>query len=207
MYAGKKTIRPPGWLLSRSALAGGRPGWAAPGPKERRKAFEHKHAGLATRLQTKRFELKVSADSEDDGTLEIYFAAWNNVDRQSDLIEGPSPVKNVDEFLSVGWIALAHDQSALPVGIPLAASQDQRGFKVKMRFHSDPKSQAVKEVVRERLDAGKRVIGSIGYLTEPDDCRYSQIEGRRVRIIKSLSVYECSFVNLPANTGAYVVSA
>jgi Caudovirus prohead serine protease len=178
-----------------------------PGPRERRKAFEYKHAGLATRLQTKRFELKVSVDQEDDDIFEAYFAAWDTVDRQSDLIEGPEPVNNVDEFLRDGWIALAHDQASLPVAIPLEAVQDSYGFKVKGRFHTDAKSQAVKRVVRERLKAGKRVLGNVGYLTAPDACRYSQIQGQRVRCIKSLSIYECSFVNLAANAGAYVISA
>jgi phage head maturation protease len=196
------------WLCALRIRSRRRPPWVgAPGPKERRKAFEYKHAGLATRLKTKQFELKVSVDRQDDDIFEAYFAAWDNVDRQGDLIEGPAPVVNVSDFLRDGWIALAHDEAALPVAIPLEAVQDAYGFKVKGRFHSDPQSQAVKQVVQERLKAGKRVLGSVGYLVEPDACRYSQIQGRQVRRIKSLSIYECSFVNLPANAGAYVISA
>jgi hypothetical protein len=82
------------------------------------------------------------------------------------------------------------------------ASQDSKGLLVTGRFHSTAEAQACRTVVKERMAAGKAVKCSIGYMTEDES--YEKIEGRSVRRIKKLSVYEASFVNLPANPAAEV---
>lgn len=143
---------------------------------------------------------------DDNGSFTMYALVFGNVDRQGDLIE-PNAVTNVDELVKDGWIALNHDQTAMPIAIIDSAEQDQRGLKVTGRFHSHQRAQEVRSYVKERIDAGKAVKTSIGYLVPVDGEHYERVDGRAVRHISKLSVYEASFVNLPANPEAEVVSA
>jgi hypothetical protein len=85
--------------------------------------------------------------------------------------------------------------------------QDERGLRVTGRFHSTPKAQETRTVIKERLDRGKTCPTSIGYLVPVDGERYEKRDGRTVRRISKLAVYEASFVNLPANPEAEVVAA
>src|SRR6201985_2132152 len=57
------------------------------------------------------------------------------------------------------------------------------------------------------MAAKKSVKCSIGYLVPADGERYEKRNGETVRIISKLAIYEVSFVNLPANPQAEVVSA
>ena len=52
-----------------------------------------------------------------------------------------------------------------------------------------------------------RVLCSVGYVVPFDGESYEKIDGKTVRRLSKISVYECSFVNLPANPEAEVVSA
>lgn len=143
---------------------------------------------------------------DDDGSFVMYALVFGNVDRQGDLIL-PGSVSNVDELIQDGWIALNHDQLGLPIASIDDAEQDMRGLKIEGTFHSTPKAQECRTVVKERLARGKTVKTSIGYLVPIDGERYEKRDGKTVRIISELSVYEASFVNLPANPAAEVVSA
>ena len=146
-------------------------------------------------------EIKAAGD---DGSFELYALAFNNIDRVGDIIV-PGAVSNVDELVKDGWGALNHAGMALPVAYADSAEQDAKGLLVRGKFHTHPDAQAVRSVVRERMDAGKSAPCSIGYIV--DDASYEMQSGKQVRILKSIRVYEFSFVNMPANPAAGVVSA
>jgi HK97 family phage prohead protease len=154
-------------------------------------------------LPHKTLECEFKAIGE-DGTFTLYAACFGNLDRQGDIIEAGA-FDNLDEFTRDGWIALNHDQQSLPIGYPTAAVQDDKGLRIEGQFHSTPEAQAVRTVARERLRAGKAVKTSIGYVTRDES--FEKSNGRMARRIKRLSVYEASFVNLPANSQAEVVDA
>jgi Escherichia/Staphylococcus phage prohead protease len=141
---------------------------------------------------------------DDAGGFTLYAAVFGNVDRGSDLIE-PGAFTNLDEFVKDGWIALNHQSSQLPVAMVDDATQDGHGLKVTGRWHSTPEAQACRTVVKERLEAGKAVKTSIGYGTIEES--YEKTEGRTIRHLLKLAVYEVSFVNLPMNPRAEVISA
>lgn len=143
---------------------------------------------------------------DDNGSFVMYALVFGNVDRQGDLIE-QGAVTNCDELVKDGWAALNHDQADYPKGYFETAEQDEHGLKLTGKFHSDADSQKLRTIIKERLDAGKSVKTSIGYLVPVDGERYEKRDGRTVRVISKLSVYEASFVNLPANPEAEVVSA
>lgn len=141
---------------------------------------------------------------DDDGSFVMYAAAFDNVDRGGDLIE-KGAFANLDEFVRDGWIALNHRASDLAVGYPTAATQDERGLRIEGKFHTTEQAQALRTVVRERLAAGKGVKASIGYQTVK--ARQAVVDGQPVRRLEQVRIYEASFVNLPMNPAADVVSA
>jgi HK97 family phage prohead protease len=155
-------------------------------------------------IEHKTLALDVKAVDDDAGTVEFYALAFGNRDRQGEVIE-PGAVKNVDEFVRDGWIALNHDWNSLPVASIESASQDGRGLYVKAAWHSTPEAQAARTVVRERMSRGKAVKASIGYKVLDDD--HGTSDGQPVRTLKSIELYEASLVNLPANPRAEVMAA
>ncbi len=140
---------------------------------------------------------------DDAGTFVLYAACFGNLDRQGDVIE-QGAFTNLDEFAKDGWVALNHAQGDLPVAMVDTAIQDSKGLRITGTFHSTGEAQAVRTVVKERMAAGKAVKCSLGYLTEDES--FEKSDGKTVRHIKKLSVYEASFVNLPANPLAEVTA-
>lgn len=148
-----------------------------------------------------------SADGGDGGGFVMLAAAFDGEpDRSGDIIEAGA-FKNLSEFCSDGWIAVNHQNERLPVGMPMSADQPARGLVVNGIWHSTPEAQATRVVVEERKRAGKRVLCSIGYVILPDGFRMERRGGAMVRILTDLALYEASFVNLPANNRAEVLSA
>lgn len=154
-------------------------------------------------LARKSFAIELK-ELRDDGSFVMYALVFGNVDRGGDVIE-PGAVVNLDEFVRDGFIALNHRASDLPVGYPTAAVQDARGLRVEGKFHSHPEAQQCRAVAKERLDAGKSVQASIGYLVV--DAATEQRDGESVRSLKKIKVYESSFVNIAMNPQAGIVSA
>jgi HK97 family phage prohead protease len=152
-------------------------------------------------VETKQFDCEIK--SLRDNEFDAYFAAFNNIDRGGDVIE-PGAFKNLDQFKRDGWVGLNHDMVKLPIGYPIEIVQDTKGLRVTGQFHTTPEAQSARTVIRERMAAGKSVKGSIGYKT--GETRNEWRNGRNVRVIKSMDLYECSFVNLPMNEKADFMS-
>lgn len=162
-------------------------------------------AAAAGCLPRKSFECELKADEgSGPGGFELYAAVFGNKDRQGDIIE-PGAFDNLPDFERDGWGAINHKGYDLPIGYITSAEQDVRGLKVRGIFHSTPTAQECRTVVLERMKAGKRVLCSIGYVTRDESME--RIDGEPVRRITRLSVFEFSFVNLPANDQAAVTSA
>jgi uncharacterized protein len=153
-----------------------------------------------TETKTLTAEVKALADS---GSLEIYAAAFDNVDRQGEVIE-KGAFKNLPSFEADGWIALNHDWDDLPVASIKSAIQDGEGLKVVAEWHTTPEAQACRTVVAERMARGKAVKCSIGYRVMEDEIQ--ERGDKRVRVLKGIEVYEASIVNLPANPRARVTA-
>jgi HK97 family phage prohead protease len=155
-------------------------------------------------IEHKTLSLAVKAADDAAGWIEVYGAAFGNVDRQGEVIS-PGAFKNLDEFAKDGWLAINHDWKALPVASVAAVSQDEVGLLVRAHWHTTPDAQAARTVVRERKERGKGVKASIGYEVMAD--RFEDRDGKRVRILDGLKLHEVSIVNLPANPLAEVMAA
>lgn len=154
-------------------------------------------------LVWKDFDLDLKFD-EDSSEFKAYFAAFGNIDRADDILE-KGAVRNIPDFLKSGWIGVNHNTHELPVAYPTAARQDDTGLLISGKFHNTPAGQECRTVIKERMAAGLKVKGSIGYRTT--DSAQEKVKGKQIRRLKSIDVWECSFVNLPANVNAEVVSA
>ncbi len=154
-------------------------------------------------IQHKSFDLDFKDD--DGGGFTAYFAAFGNVDRTGELIE-PGAFKNLRDFDTDGWVGTSHNLDLFAgVAYPMEVVQDSRGLRVSGKWHSTPDAQTVRTKVKERLAAGKAVRGSIGYKVL--DSVKGMLDGKSVTRLKSLDLFEVSFVNIPANPAASVLSA
>jgi len=147
-------------------------------------------------------ELK-SANISDAGELSGYGNVTGNLDRAGEIVM-PGAYKNLDEFVRSGFGAVGHDWKQ-PVAMIAEAREDANGLYVRMPFHTTQEAQDCRKIVQERLAAGKTVGLSIGYRVLEDE--WKTTEGRQVRYLKSLEVYEVSVVTVPANPAALVLSA
>ncbi len=158
---------------------------------------------ITTDLDTKDFDCEVKS-LDDAGRFKIYFSVFGNVDRAKEIVE-PGAYSNLDEFVKSGWIGLNHKMDLLPIAYPISAVQDGKGLLVEGQFHSHKDAQDCRSVILERMKAGKSVPGSVGYRVTSDSPDY--VGGERIRRLKGMDLYECSFVNLPANPRAELMSA
>jgi uncharacterized protein len=147
-------------------------------------------------------ELEVKGDDSGPGEFKAYFAAFGNRDHVGDVIQ-PGAFKNLDGFLKAGWVDVNHEMKGLPIGYPTTAIQDGKGLLVEGRFHSTPEGQAARTVIRERMQAGKAVKGSIGY--RATESEKGTLDGKAIRSLKGIDLFACSLVNLPANDAAEFV--
>ena len=154
-------------------------------------------------LARKTFDCEFKAIDDATGTFSMYALVFGNVDRGGDRIR-QGAVQNVDELVKDGWIALNHNEAALPIATIDTAIQDQHGLKLDGTFHSTPEAQAVRTIAKERMERGKSVKTSIGYRIPDDGAQYVREDGQTIRDIEKMSVYEASFVNLPMNPLAEV---
>jgi uncharacterized protein len=151
-------------------------------------------------IEHKSFDVELKAD--DAGMVELYAAAFGNVDRQREVI-APGAFVNLDEFVKSGWIAVNHEWDDLPVASVASAVQDMSGLRVTAEWHTTDEAQACRTVVKERMARGKAVKCSIGYRVLEDEME--QRDGMTIRVLKRVELYEASIVNLPANPQAEVV--
>lgn len=157
-------------------------------------------------IEYKSFDAEVkSLHDEDTGSVELYAAKFHNIDRANEVIQ-PGAFRDLDAFCKSGFLAVNHDWTAFGgVGTIEDAKQDDVGLLVRAKFYGTPAAQAVRAVVVDRHARGKAVPSSIGYSVLDDE--QIKIDGKSVRSLKSIGLYEASLVNVPCNPSAGVVGA
>lgn len=143
-------------------------------------------------------EWKMSAD--ETGTLEGYASTFGNVDLGYDVVVKGAFRKTIAKIKSEGIPLLAdHVASVASVlGTIYDAVEDDRGLKIKAKFSSAPSAQDV----RIKLTEGHLGKLSIGY--EATKYAYEDREGKTVRLLQEVKLWETSVVVLPMNPEAVV---
>ena len=173
--------------------------------------------------------VKADAEQYPTGAVEGYAAVYGNVDEGGDIIVGPKPCSNLKEFLQSGFTAEGHQWGFDGVvGFPVEAAEDENGLFAVSVFHGTEDAQQIRQIVQERIAAGKTVGLSIGfrideepiwikpdgYATElpkylaPKHLAEGLKKAKRfpygIRIITKYSLFEYSIVTSPMNRRAAV---
>lgn len=94
------------------------------------------------------------------------------MDRGGDVIAPGAFSPAIPGFLKNGFIAVGHAWNGLPVAMPTAGKEEGGFLKISAAFHSTDEAQAARTVVKERLDAGKAVGLSVGFLPDREKCAW-----------------------------------
>ena len=149
-------------------------------------------------MEFKQFEFEVKKVGE-RGVLEGYASVKNQVDAYGDVVLDGA-YANLAEFVREGFVSFGHDHAGMPIGFVESAREDEYGLFVSMKFHGTAVAQEAWKVAAERMEAGRSVGLSIGYL--PVSWRYEERDGRRVRLLESVDLKEFSLVTMPAARSA-----
>jgi len=150
------------------------------------------------------FLLEKSNLSEDNEyfTFSGYGSTFDNIDRDQDVIEKGAFNKTIEKIISKGDnlpILWQHDMS-IPLGIYIKFAEDEKGLFVKGRMPKD--DSFVRERVMPQMKIGSVRKLSIGFFIK--EWEFETREGKSVRIIKEVELFEISLVTIPANEEASV---
>ena len=158
-------------------------------------------AGLEHKTLALDRKAALDALSSDPGQLVGYASVFGNVDAYGDTIQPGAYLATIPSFIERGALHAEHD-SRLRVGTISSAREDDHGLLIAAEFHSDQNAQRVRTQVLERLERGKFVGLSIGYVVED-----SELRSDGVRVLKKIKLYEISEVSVPADEHAEVIAA
>ena len=143
-------------------------------------------------------EFKVASDGR---TVEGYASTFGNVDAVGDVVVAGAYKRTLDraaqshEGLKRIKVLRDHDQ---PIGVPLEAVEDGKGLYTRSHISDTQLGNETLTLLRD----GVLDRMSIGY--EAVQKEQGQHEGKQVRFLKEIKLYEWSVVTFPANDSAAV---
>lgn len=152
-----------------------------------------KHRGRKTELKTIDFELE-DIDAE-KGIFSGYGAVFSNVDSGGDIIEPGAFTKTIAEGVGRVKILSGHNESLLPIGIPLELREDAKGLFIKAKISDTTLGKDVKTLIQD----GVLCELSIGY--DPVTFEY---DADGIRHLKEVKLWEISVVTWAMNEEAVI---
>lgn len=134
------------------------------------------------------------------GALVGYASTFGNVDLGGDVVERGAFTDAVASIRAQGIPLLADHvpMTAAVLGTIYDASEDERGLVIRARFASTRNAQDTRTLLAE----GHVSNLSIGY--EATRYRFEDRDGRQVRVLEAVELWETSVVVFPMNTEATV---
>jgi len=143
-------------------------------------------------------------DDLPEGGFEGYASVFNVVDEHGDTILPGAFNDALKAFIREGFITTDHNWLDTGVATIEDAFEDERGLYIRARFHSDPDSQAVRTRIVERIQRGKAVGLSVGFIANWDDIEFRD----EVMVFKRVAkLIEVALTNIPANPLAMATNA
>jgi len=135
----------------------------------------------------------------EQGVIEGYAAYFDNVDSYQDVIvKGAfADATNKSSEVKLMW---NHNWNTVPIGTVTMLLEDEKG----LSFRAELNNTALAKDVKEGIKSGAVTKMSIGYTTE--DSETVEKEGKTLRMIKKIKLFEISPVNFPANDMATIQS-
>ena len=152
-----------------------------------------KHRGGKTEVKTIDFELE-DIDTE-SGVFSGYGAVFSNIDSGGDIIEPGAFTKTIAEGVGRVKILSGHNESLLPIGVPLELREDAKGLFLKAKISDTTLGKDVKILIQD----GVLCELSIGY--DPVTFEYDT-EG--TRHLKEVKLWEISVVTRAMNEEAVI---
>jgi HK97 family phage prohead protease len=143
--------------------------------------------------QTKTIAFKSDAHGE-EGVFSGYGAVFGNLDSGGDIIEKGAFTKTLKDWSRVKVLAL-HDESNLPIGIPLLLKETEKGLYIKAKISDTAMGRDVKALLKD----GVLTELSIGY--EP--VTY-EIDEHGIRHLTEVELWEVSVVTWAMNDEATI---
>lgn len=152
-----------------------------------------KHRGGKTEVKTIDFELEdIDAES---GVFSGYGAVFSNIDSGGDIIEPGAFTKTIAEGVGRVKILSGHNESLLPIGIPLELREDAKGLFIKAKISDTTLGKDVKILIQD----GVLCELSIGY--DPVTFEY---DAEGIRHLKEVKLWEISVVTWAMNEEAVI---
>jgi HK97 family phage prohead protease len=137
-------------------------------------------------------EFKVSGDGS---TVEGYASTFGNVDAVGDIVMPGAYKRTLNNNMTRIKVLRDHEQ---PIGRPIEAMEDSKGLYTRSHISDTQLGNETLTLLRD----GVLDRMSIGY--EPVAKDFGQHEGKQVRFLKEIKLYEWSIVTFPANDAAAV---
>lgn len=151
-------------------------------------------------IETMVVPVEWKAAGDDSGELVGYASTFGNVDLGQDVVVKGAFKSSTADIKANGIPLLAdHVASTTHVlGTIYEAREDEKGLLIKARFSSAPSAQDV----RTKLLEGHLNRMSIGY--EPTAYKFEERDGKTVRLLEEIKLWETSVVVFPMNPEATI---
>ena len=155
-------------------------------------------------LQTK--AVWSAAADDDENTLDGYASVFGNVDGHGDVVVRGAFKRTIRERVAAGRVKLldghATDSRSV-LGTVVAAEEDDRGLRIRARLSTAPSVQETKQKMIEGHLSGL----SIGHVVPAGGAEWkAALDGRTVRHLKEVKLFEVSVTAVPANELAGVLT-
>lgn len=150
-----------------------------------------------------RLEIKFASQDTNDKSFTGYGAFFNNIDSYGDVIAPGAFTKTLADFNGSGLVPAMlwnHDAVAMPIGVWGTVEQDAHGLKVSGQFLDTTTGTDAYKLAKTGAVSGL----SIGYIVTGFEM--STVNGKSIRTITEVKLFEISLVTFPANTLARVQS-
>lgn len=146
-------------------------------------------------------ELIEAKAGDDPGTIEGYASVFGVVDEQDEVVMPGAFKRTLKAFKDAGRripLTADHQMSSEGViGSAEAAEETAKGLKVKFRFSSDERAQALRAKARDGHLNGLSIFGSV---TKSDPPKYS--DGRLIKALREIKLLAVGLTPFPANLQA-----
>jgi HK97 family phage prohead protease len=144
--------------------------------------------------------LTIEFKAKEEGMIEGYAAYFNNVDSYDDIIVPGAFQKTIKENMQDIKMVWNHDWDDVPIGNIIELKEDEKGLYFMAKLNNTTLAQDIKEAIK----TGAVNKMSIGYKCTQYENK--ETDGKWIRHIKEVKLYEISPVNFPANDMATINS-
>jgi HK97 family phage prohead protease len=137
----------------------------------------------------------------DGGGFEAYAAVTETVDRANEIIARGAFKRHLPRFKRAGLVLHNHQQGEIVASLE-DAFEDDHGLFIRAKFHSTPRAQELRTIMRERAERGQTSEMSIAYFVHQD----APDRKSRARRLLDVEVFEASVVNTACNPAALVAA-